>query len=212
MFSNKSINLFVILLLAQLAFGKPADENVSTVYDPDEEEYRKDPSPKTQFVVYTYDNIMALAKPYAADAVQLSLNILKDESFKANEKPEVMEFRKTLQMFVNKYELTRNMQKVWDFIDVYDNAIDHYYELPDEKRTTETQFILDILNKYEAKNLEQTFVKQLDVFIEKFMKKFNDTKEHLDSDMLVWYENFKTLKDFKERYRALIAFILLGLI
>ncbi|XP_037825577.1 uncharacterized protein LOC119613619 isoform X2 [Lucilia sericata] len=208
MFSLKILSLFMVLHVA--AFAKVLVLDPSYKLDLFEERYRRDHYLQKRFIIYTYDHLMDLSGPYAACAFDVCRNILKDEEFMANDKPEVLEFRKKLKMFVEKYQSSKDLRTTWDIVDIYDDAVDCYYMMADENKTPESQFIIDILNKYEAKNIEEKFMNQFNDFNTVFMIKFEEEKEHFDGDMVEWYESYKQLDDSEEKCISMIAMLMMA--
>ncbi|XP_065358487.1 uncharacterized protein LOC135952464 [Calliphora vicina] len=202
MFSFNIFKVLAMLLLVQLAYGKPLKEN-NFIFDADK--HRNDTSPQIQLLVYTSDNLANLSQQFIANATAVCRNILKDESFRANETPEVQLFKNNLTMFVQNYESPKDLQTNSDPMQYFVKTITYYLELPEDNRTPESTFILDMLNKYEIKNMKENYVKQFDEFIEKFKQRFEETKEHFDNNMLQWYERFKTLTDFGDRFLFIIV-------
>lgn len=168
---------------------------------------RKNPTPAQKLLLYTYDNLVAMGNQYATNAVNVSRKILKDESMVASDKPEIMEFKKNLTMFVKKYESVKNPTVMWDVLDIYSNTTDYYLEISEEKVTPESKLIVDTLNKYNTKNVVMEFARQFIVFMDNFTKMFEENKMYLEKPMLDWYEKYKAITDVEEKIDAFADFI-----
>lgn len=110
-------------------------------------------------------------------------------------------------MFVEKYEANKETEQIWDLFEIYTNATEHYLELPEEKYTPESKFIVELLSKYKCKELETEFVKAFEILLENFMKMFEEAKMFMEKPVLDWYEKFVAIKDFEEKLNAFGEFI-----
>ncbi|XP_065357266.1 uncharacterized protein LOC135951529 [Calliphora vicina] len=202
----KIFTIFMVLFLAQSSLAKPVDD-LSSLFDSSEEEMRKNPTPAQKLLLFTLDNVISLGKSYSANAFNVSRNILKDESLMANDKPEVLEFKKNLTMFVEKYEANKKPLLLWDIMDIYIVTIDKYSDIPEEKLTTESKFISEIVDKYNSDLTALEFAIDVVLFMRNFELMFEEHKADLDKPMLDWYENYCNLDDFEEKIDAINGFI-----
>ncbi|XP_037825581.1 uncharacterized protein LOC119613623 [Lucilia sericata] len=136
----KTYQIFVIFLIFSLtptSFGR----NTPNLYAV-EEQIRTDTSPRKPVLVYAFDNLASLGKEYIASGAQISRNILKDEDLASNDKPEVEIFKNNLKQFVEKYDNSnKDVQEIWNLIEVYGDIWQKYYKMPEEKKSPEAKFI-----------------------------------------------------------------------
>ncbi|XP_065357330.1 uncharacterized protein LOC135951581 [Calliphora vicina] len=201
--SYKIYTIFMVLFLTQAALGKSIDSSNSV----DSSEEIKDITPKQSLLIYAVGNFLKLGQQFAEKAFIISRDLLKDESLMASEKPEILEFKKNITMFVEKYETNKETEHVWDLFEIYTNATEHYMELPEEKSTPESKFIVELLTKYKCKELETEFVKAFESLLENFMKMFEEAKLVMEKPVLDWYKKFVTITDFEEKLIAFGEFI-----
>lgn len=156
-------------------------------------------------------NFMMLGFKYVGKSVKASKNILKDEDLLANNKPEILEFKKKLTNFVESFEDNKDVDKFGEVLEVYGNTIDYYLELPKEKETPETQFIVGLLKKYKVKDMDEKFIKEFDKFLEEFKVLFEEAKKDLDKPLVEWYEKFVAIEDVEKKIESFEKFMdLLG--
>ncbi|XP_037825575.1 uncharacterized protein LOC119613618 [Lucilia sericata] len=202
--TNQIFVIFVILFLTPSCFGR---------YNPNllalEKQIHSSTSPQKQILVYAFDQLGLLGKEYIARSVQIGRNILKDESLATNSQPEVEKFKNDLHIFIEKYDNSNeNVQTIWNLMEVYGNIVQKYFKMSEKKKTPETKLILGILKKYgcESNNIE--FVMKFHEFADDLIKKFEESKEHMDKHSLEWLDHFKTLNKFGDRYPAIMHYII----
>ncbi|XP_046805972.1 uncharacterized protein LOC124419691 [Lucilia cuprina] len=207
MSSYKIYTIFLVFFLTQV-FAKPLEDTFQ-FFDTSEEEQkiRANPTPEQKLLIYTFDNFVSLGKHYGANVLEVCRNILKDESLKGNDKPEVLEFKKNLTSFVEKYESNKNPQLMWDIIEMYSDTTEKYAHIPDDKATPESSYILELLNKYNARDIAVKFASEFKTFMDNFVAMFEENKEHLEKPMLDWYEKFKTLTEYEDKLDAFTGFL-----
>ncbi|XP_065357062.1 uncharacterized protein LOC135951352 [Calliphora vicina] len=206
MAAYKILAIFMVLFLVQSSLAKPLDDS-SNLFDSSEEEIRKNPTAAQKLLLFAIDNFLAIGKQYSANAVNVSRNILQDESMVANDKPEVLEFKKNLTMFVEKYEANKKPLQWWDIIEIYTDTTDKYSHIPEEKVTPESTFIVEILKKYNSDKMALEIAPKFKIFIDDFEKMFEENKAELDKDMLEWYEKYSHFTDMEQKIDAFSGFI-----
>lgn len=163
--------------------------------------------PKEALMLYTGTNFLLLGSKYAIKSVKTCKEILKDEDLLANDKPEVLEFKKNLTTFLDTFESNKDLEKTFDSLEMFGNITDHYLELTEENYTPETKFIARILNKYNVKDMETDFIKDFNSFIEQFKILFEAAKIYMENPILEWYEEFLTIDDFEKKLDSFVKFI-----
>ncbi|KNC27096.1 hypothetical protein FF38_12686 [Lucilia cuprina] len=197
--------IFLIFCLTPTSFGRSAI-NFNAV----EEQVRTNTTPRKPVLVYAFDNLSSLGREYISRGVEISRNILKDEELTANDKPEVETFKNNLKQFVEKYDNSkRDVQDIWILIEDYGDIWQKYYKMPEDKKSPEAKFILDILNKYgcESNNIE--YANKFHVFADAFVEKFEESKDQMDKDSLIWLEQFKALTKFSNKFPAVIEYVII---
>lgn len=158
-------------------------------------------------MLYTATNFLLLGSKFAEKSVKVSKKILKDEDLLANDKPEVLEFKQNLTTFLDSLKKTKDLEKAFDILDIFSNTTDHYLELPKEKETPESQFIVQILHKYKVQDMEKDFLKEFDKFLEEFKVLFKAAKNDLDKPILEWYEKFLLIEDSEKKLESFEQFM-----
>ncbi|KAI8121034.1 hypothetical protein FF38_12679 [Lucilia cuprina] len=205
--ANIIAGIIVVLSLLQTTFTKPVEEDEISSF---EEELRNNPSPRKQLQIYVYDNLRSLIKDYAASSVHNSRNILKDDALLGNENPEVLEFKNDLTKYVDSYESSKkDVVKLYSLIGLYLKTTEDYLQMPEEKMSSESKLILELLNKYECENLNMEFIKKFDVFVNSFINKFEDAEEYMSKELLQWFEEFK-LRPKLDKFNSFIVFIMIA--
>ncbi|XP_037825573.1 uncharacterized protein LOC119613616 [Lucilia sericata] len=204
---NKILVIVVVLNLQQSTFAKHVEENEITSF---EEKFRNDPSPRIQLQDYAYDNLCSLIKDYAVRFVPISRNILKDEALLSNQKPEVLVFKKELTGYVENYEISKkDVIRLYSSMGPFLKTIDDYIHMPEERMSSESKFIFELLNKYEYENLNMEFMKKFDVFVNSFIDKFENAKEYMSKELLEWFEEFKTRPKL-DKFNDIIIYIMIA--
>lgn len=158
-------------------------------------------------MLYTATNFLLLGSKFADKSVKVSKKILKDEDLLANDKPEVLEFKQNLTTFLDSLKKNKDLEKAFDILDIFSNTTDHYLELPKEKETPESQFIVQILHKYKVQDMEKDFLKEFDKFLEEFKVLFKAAKNDLDKPILEWYEKFLLIEDSEKKLESFEQFM-----
>ncbi|XP_037825578.1 uncharacterized protein LOC119613620 [Lucilia sericata] len=196
----KILSIFMVLFLVQNAWGKAIDRSSESSFSSAEiEEIRKNPTSSQKLMLFTYDNFITLAKHYSANAANISRLVLKDEAMMANDKPEVLEVKKNLTLYLEQYESNKKEKDLWDVLEIYTDTVDKYIDMPEDKITPESTFIEEILKKYNAQDVVLEFAVEFISFMSNFSKIFEEEKEHLDKTMLDWYEKYSSISDFEEK-------------
>ncbi|XP_037827558.1 uncharacterized protein LOC119615621 [Lucilia sericata] len=140
---SKICAIFMVLFLAQAALGKPADSSVE-----------QELTPKQELAGYIGISLFALIQEYSEKCIKISREILKDDDFKVRPEPMIVEFKEKLNKFVDAYETSTDMEKKIDTLDMFSNIIDFYYEIPEDKYTPESKYIVDIWTNTTTRTLK----------------------------------------------------------
>ncbi|XP_065357766.1 uncharacterized protein LOC135951937 [Calliphora vicina] len=172
------------------------------------DEWRVTGSSADKLLIFTLDSLVTIPQQYAANATNATRYLIKDEAFEAMNQTEMLEFKKKLTMFLDKYDpSTSNLKVIYKSMNAFANITDHYFELPVEKITAESKFITELLNKYNCKNVSMPFKKYLQTFFKDFIVVFEEHKEDLEKPMLDWFEKFKTITEWQEQMESMNEFI-----
>ncbi|XP_037825580.1 uncharacterized protein LOC119613622 [Lucilia sericata] len=204
MSKSKICTIFMVLVLAQAALSKSVDSSNSVESS---EESIKNLNPKQRLVTYIAISVVGMVQEYSEKCMNVSRNILNDVDFLAHHEPMVVEFKNNLTQFVEATEANKDMEKMFDFVDMFSNTTDFYYEIPEDKLTPEHKYIMEVLNKHHYKNIEIEMTKEFAPVAEQFMKMFNEYKSDLDKPMLDWYEKYQHIDDFEDKLEAFTEFI-----
>ncbi|XP_037825582.1 uncharacterized protein LOC119613624 [Lucilia sericata] len=208
--TNNIYTFFMVLFLIQisLTYTKPVKDTYQ-FYDTSEEDrnIRTNPTVKQKLLLFTYDSFISLGLQYANNADVVSNRILNDESLMTNTNPEILEFKNKLKQFVEKYESSRNIRIVWDLIDMYTAAVEKYFDIPEDKVTPETSYILELLKKHKGIDVATRFAAEFKKFENNFVSMFEENKEHLEKPMLDWYEKFKSINTTEKKIDAFSGFL-----
>ncbi|KAI8121063.1 hypothetical protein FF38_12688 [Lucilia cuprina] len=188
---SKICAIFMVLFLAQAALAKPSESSVE-----------KDLTPKQELAGYIGISLIALIQDYSEKCIKVSREILRDEDFLARHEPMFVEFKQNLTKFVDAYEAAADAEKKFDILDMFSNTSDFYYEIPEDKYTPESKYIVDVLNKYHYRDIESEMEKEFSPFVEQVMKIFEENKSALDKPTLAWFEKYQHMSDFEEKLNA----------
>lgn len=192
-----------MLIFFQTTLSKPVENNSNSVDSNEDYPF----SPKQTLMLYTGTHFLMLGFKYVDKSVIASKNILKDQDLLDNDKPEILEFKKKLTNFVESFESNKDTDKILEVLEVYGNTVDYYLELPKEKETAETQFIVNILKKYKVKDMDEKFTKEFNKFLEEFKVMFEEAKNDLDKPFLEWYEKFVVIEDVEKKIESFEKFL-----
>ncbi|KAM7352963.1 uncharacterized protein ACRADG_005294 [Cochliomyia hominivorax] len=196
----KIFTILGVLLLVQGFFTKPVEDDTKS-------SEAMEITPQQILFVYTATNFVHLRSKYIKQSLNIARKILKDQDVVANDKPEVLEFKRNLTNFLESYNNEQeDNDNDSDAYDVFADIIDQYMEQPEEKQTPDSLFIKDILKKYKINDVKENFQKDFAKFLERFNLLFESSKSHMKKPMLDWYEKFKTLNRFEEKLIALGVF------
>ncbi|XP_037826158.1 uncharacterized protein LOC119614128 [Lucilia sericata] len=185
--------ILLVLILSQTAFVK--SENSS-------EKTNTNLTSKQSFLKYVITSFSAMIQEYSEKSLKVSRAILKNEEFKSHHEPLIEEFKHNLTQFLDYIEANNNVPNKLVAIDMFTNTTDFYYEIPEQKLTSETKYILEILNKYRYKDIEVEMEKKFSTFEKYFKKMFEEFKSEWDERALEWYEKYQNIQDFKEKFNA----------
>ncbi|XP_065358148.1 uncharacterized protein LOC135952227 [Calliphora vicina] len=232
MASYKIYKLFVVLFLAQNILCKPTQDNsdedklpllnmdtlVNTLKDfaanatKANEQMFKDETFQTKLkandsekpLFSEIESFVNKLREYSAKFAKASESLLKDETLKANTKAELMEFKKGLQIFLDKYDpSTTNIKEIFDAIEIFANLTYYYYQIPKSKLTPECLYIMELLNKYNCRDMVKEMTDYMDDFFKKIIQMFENNKTEYQKPIVDWFEKFITVTDKQQKFYAL---------
>lgn len=147
---------------------------------------------------------------HADNAANASRYMLKDKALKANNEPEVLEFKNNLNLLLDKYKRsTTNTVLLYETLNVFANLTNHYLQLDEDKVTDESKFIIELLNKYNCGKVAMSVNSHYDKFFEKFIKLFEDSKQDFEKPLLDWYDGFINSNNLAQKIAYIVDFMLL---
>ncbi|KNC27097.1 hypothetical protein FF38_12681, partial [Lucilia cuprina] len=198
----KIVIILFAIILVQTINAKPRD------YSSAEIEWAKNvvninPSASEKLLIFVVDNLMTIPKKYAANAVNTTSQLLKDEAIEDISKPQMLEFKEKLNMVLHEYDPTaKKMKSYYKTMDHFGNMVDYYYY----HHEPEYSNIVHLLDKYNCKHIAMKLNDHLDTFFTEFMKMFNENKHDMNQSLLDWYDRFITLTDMQEKMKSIIEF------
>ncbi|XP_065357268.1 uncharacterized protein LOC135951531 [Calliphora vicina] len=208
MVAHKIVNICFVLILIQNVFCKPA-EYTSEELDSAIDEMRTNGKPEQKLLLLSVDSLQEINEEYAVSAVNFTKHLLKDDALLANDKPEVLEFKKNLTLYLDSNDPSANLTTTNDITDNFTDTIKHYVLLPEDKATPESKFIMELLNKHNWVDLQDNLYNDTDKFFKEFLKMIEENKEVLKKPILDWYDKYRTLTDFHEKMDAIIEIVAL---
>lgn len=160
---------------------------------------------------------------YINKAKPICENILKEPKISDSNSPKILEFKTNLTEFIKKYDECKGYGELRELHSLYFNLTSFYLNLFEESSFEEdTEIIVNILKKYDLKDLENDLNLELLQIAKKVHIKFEDDDslsfvERLKADpdkeseeILKWYDEFKNLKsclDIKESFVKLTKIV-----
>ncbi|KNC27124.1 hypothetical protein FF38_12674, partial [Lucilia cuprina] len=179
----KIVNLFLVLALAQSVLCEHNDK----------------------LLEYTIQNFASIPKHYEVIAANATRYLLKDEALLANHKPEVMEFKSKLNVFMDKYANSgKDISASYEALDYFVDLTDYYYELPEDKLNDEYRFIIELLNKYHFRDISMELTTRMEKFFETFVKMFDENRSNYESNVLEHFDKFTAFTDLEEKVKYFI--------
>ncbi|KNC27092.1 hypothetical protein FF38_12689, partial [Lucilia cuprina] len=203
--SYQSWAIFVVLTIIPPSFSDNTD---STFLLGDE--FRKDPSPQKQLVVYVVDNLSSISREYLDSSVKICHQVLNEDALLANGTSEVVEFKDNLKKFLQKYDVSdRNVETNFNLIGELAIILEKYFKMSEDNMTPVSKIILNILNEYRSdfENINNESVRKYTLLVDGFSDMFAQSKDHMGAQALVWFEKFKSFSKFSDRFRALLDYI-----
>ncbi|XP_037826692.1 uncharacterized protein LOC119614646 [Lucilia sericata] len=200
---HKVFLIFFAIILVQTTYCKPRD------YSSAEIEWAKNvvninPSASEKLLIFVVDNLMTIPKKYAANAVNTTRYLLKDEALEDISETEMREFKEKLNIVLHEYDPSaRKMKSYYKTMDHFVNMVDYYYGHHEPKYS----IIVSLLDKYDCKNVAMKLNDHLDIFFVEFMKMFRERKHDMSEPLLDWYDRFITLTDMQEKMKSIIEFV-----
>ena len=113
---------------------------------------------------------MNFVKHYAQRSIRVSRAILHDHSVVNHSGEEVMKFKKNLSNLITSYEAVKNPDDYSQTVEDFGKLTDFYMEMPLEKQTADTQFIVNVLKKYEGDKITAEIKEKMSEFMARFME------------------------------------------
>ncbi|XP_065358417.1 uncharacterized protein LOC135952421 [Calliphora vicina] len=158
--------------------------------------------------IFSMDSLVTIPQQYAANATNATRYLIKDDAFEVSDQSEVLEFKNKLTVFLDKYDpSTSNMKSIYKSMNAFANIIDHYFELPLAQVTEESKFIIELLNKYNCKNVSMPFMKYLETFINNFNVILQGHKKFIGKKYLDQFEEIMTLTKWQEQMESKDEFV-----
>ncbi|XP_037827750.1 uncharacterized protein LOC119615837 [Lucilia sericata] len=183
----KLVNISLVLILAQSVLCDHSDK----------------------ILEHTIQNFASIPKHYEVIAANATQYLLKDKALLANHKPEVMEFKSKLNVFMDKYANSgKDISASYEALDEFVDLTDYYYELPEDKVNDEYKFIIELLNKYNFKDISMELTTRLEKFFETFVKMFDENRSNYEKSVLEHFDKFTSLTNLEEKIKFFIDFAL----
>ncbi|KAM7354496.1 uncharacterized protein ACRADG_006146 [Cochliomyia hominivorax] len=215
--------LAINLLLLQATLAKPTSSgydhfksfNVCKLKDtykdfaPSEKDHNLKPS--VQLMKKMIFDLQDLALGYITRAKEFSDKIMKEPVLESNTSPEMKKFKEDLEDFEKQYNACNDIEKLFDLVEIFSNATIDYYE----KEADENKVILEVLKKYQVKEMDDEFEKKFrEDFITNFGKKIEELKNQLKIEeegmgekILKWWNDVKLLKTTDEQIESFKEFM-----
>ncbi|XP_065357487.1 uncharacterized protein LOC135951723 [Calliphora vicina] len=198
----RKFTIFVVLSLIQATYCKPVDDDTYNRIVGFAPEDMSNLTPIKKIIVYVAVNYLRLAHEYTIKSFNVSQRILMNQDLLTNQTPQVLEFKHNLTRFVEDYEKTKTIPEVVKLMNTFPDTTEHYFQLPEEKRTAADTFILDLLKKYNCMDVDMEYAIGFNPFIEKFKLMFEENKKYFEKPVLDWYEKFLAIDDLEEKLKA----------
>ncbi|TMW54399.1 hypothetical protein DOY81_000502 [Sarcophaga bullata] len=119
---------------------------------------------------FLHQGHLNFVKHYAQRSINVSRAILRDNAVVNHPGEEVEKFKKNLSNLIIAYEAIKNPDDYSQIVEDFGKLADFYIEMPLEKRTTDTQFIVNILKKYEGDKITAEVKEKMSEFMARFME------------------------------------------
>ncbi|XP_065357249.1 uncharacterized protein LOC135951517 [Calliphora vicina] len=200
--------IFFVLISAQIIFGKPAGLTLDNLDNLDE--LRNSSRASAKLKLFVIENFMITPRQHAANAANATQYMLKDESLKAHNEPEVLEFKNNLNKLLNIYNPSSSkVEPFYETMDVFANITNQYLDLPEDKVTEESKFIIELMHKYNCDKVVMSIETYFEQFFEKFIKMFEANKQDLEKLLLDWYEHFINTNNLQKKIALIVDFMIM---
>ncbi|KAI8121033.1 hypothetical protein FF38_12670 [Lucilia cuprina] len=163
-------SILFYLFLAQTAFSKPIDvssEESSEEVEAVLKKLQTNGTESEKLILSRKGNYLLIPQKFTYNAYNATKHMLQDEALKINKNSEILEFKKNFILFLDKYDPAANLQETHKTMEFFRNITAHYFELSEEKMTPESKFIIDLLNKYQIKDVAID-LNELEAFVDKW--------------------------------------------
>lgn len=169
----------------------------------------KELSGSSQLLKMTLKSFQQLSLNYGYQARNISEQLLKDPQIANSQAPQLLKFKQNLTEFQQQYNRCSDLDELFDLVELYSNTSSFYYELDELTMDADSKIILGLLRKYGSEDLDNSFEKLFNVFVDKFEQKLESLKADLQNEpgtvgkqIVQWYETFKTLNDYDDKIDA----------
>ncbi|KAM7351625.1 uncharacterized protein ACRADG_004399 [Cochliomyia hominivorax] len=205
--ASEVLSLILILALTQKIVCQSSDYAAQD-FKSGIDEMKQNASPYEKLVLLAVENYNHLPKKFAQNIFNITKNLLNEEALINSDKTEILEFKNKLNEFLQKYD-TPDESMASKGIDNFTKLVKYYYDLPEDKITMETVIIKDLLDKYECNRLEENMSADMEIFVKKFIKIFEDNKEEFDKIFLEWYDEFLKANNIQRKIGLIVDFMLI---
>ena len=157
----------------------------------------------------TLKSFQQLSLNYAVQARNISEQLLKDPLVSNGESPHLRKFKQNLTDFQQQYNECSDLEELFDLVELYSNTSSFYYELDEATLDADSKLILNLLKKYGSEDLDNSFEKLFNIFVDKFEQKLESLKPDLQKEpgnvgkeIVQWFDTFKTLQDYDHKIEA----------
>lgn len=155
---------------------------------------------RSSAIVRVFSDFLYWGVNVAHKSVNVTRQVLKDEEFLSNEKPEVLEIKQNLTEFLKGREESLS---VFNITTIYGNITDHYLNLKEEEKTPEAIYIKEILEKYHADELDKQFNEDFTKLIDQLMVLFEDFKDEFNEPLMEWLEELKPTNSLAKKFKII---------
>lgn len=160
------LSVLIAVILIQCTLSKPIEDTTTS----------DESSSNEEFDVYMSE-FRDLLNGYLNKAVNISEHIFKDQALVEHKSPVILEFKKNITEFVDKYKsnkATKDEDLLTEIIEMYDDNVTFHLETEKEELTDDTELIVNLLKKYKAEELNEEFEKIMATYIVKMMQMVQD--------------------------------------
>ncbi|XP_065358687.1 uncharacterized protein LOC135952603 [Calliphora vicina] len=193
-----------VLIVVQNLYAKPV-ENTTNEQELIKKILNGNPTASEKLHVFLLETMNIKPKQYAANAFNATQYLLKDPALLQNNNLEVTFFKDELNRVINTYKPSATeITTYFETMIIFSNVMEYYYQLPQDKVTSDTKFIVDLINKYDCKTLAMKIKGHYEATFTEFNKKFEEHKKDLEQPILDWYDKYAALTSTPEKLISLL--------